>query len=53
MPTFTGLAENTGIGDEVKETMGSETEMDKFIPTAHGNECSFYKLMRFGIRFLF
>jgi hypothetical protein len=53
MATLAGLTENGEMGDEMKEIMGSETEMNKFIPTVHCNECSFYDLIRFSIRFLF
>jgi hypothetical protein len=49
MATLAGLGKestNVHMGDEMKEMIGNEAEMDKFIPTAHGNECSMYELMR-------
>ncbi len=52
MATLTNLVEKNDMGDEMKERM-NETELDKFIPIAHGNECSLYELMRFDIRSLF
>jgi hypothetical protein len=49
MATLADLAEDSDMDDEMKEMMSSVTERDKFIPIAHGNECSFYDLMRFDI----
>jgi hypothetical protein len=53
MATLAGLADNVDMDDEVKAMMGNEAEMNKFIPTAHNNECSFYDLMQFGFLLLF
>jgi hypothetical protein len=39
------IAEKSDIA-EMKEIMGSQSEMDKWIPMAHGNECTLYELMR-------
>ena len=48
--SLTSMKENNNVhmGDELKEVMGNEAEMDKIFPTIHGNECSMYELMRWA-----
>jgi hypothetical protein len=50
MASMAALAEKSDMATEMKDMMNSESEMDKWIPTAHGNECAMYELMRLVAR---
>lgn len=48
--SLTAVVEKNDMTTEMKEVT-NESEMDKWLPTAHGNECSLYELMRSVARF--